>query len=276
MECQKAEYLVHGYLDGELELLGSHEFERHLGECATCAERVAKEQSLRLRFAGTALRFQSPHDLQGKAQAAMATGRPAVVPVVSQPRSRRRLWIVAAAIVAVSGLVAIAQTPSTESLLADQIRDGHIRSLMAEHLTDVESSDAHVVRPWFSGRLDFSPWTANLADAGFPLRGGRLDYFDNRRVAAIVFQRREHVINLFVWPTPLGETQSARFERQSNYQMLHWSAAGMTYWAVSDLDAAELSDFVALVQSHAQRMEPALPLAMQRATTSPPEKSDGR
>jgi anti-sigma factor RsiW len=119
---------------------------------------------------------------------------------------------------------------------------------MANHLVDVPSSNKHTVKPWFDGKLDFSPPVVNLTSQGFPLVGGRLDYLDNKEVAAIVYKRREHVINLFVWPT----TQNAGGETVTmlqGYHVIHWTKAGMTYWAVSDLDEDELQTFVRLVQN---------------------------
>jgi anti-sigma factor RsiW len=257
MECRKAEYLLHGYLDGELELLGSYEFERHLEECRPCAERLAKERALRERFAGTSLRFCTPADLQRKIAAEIdaSESAPAAVP---RRRVRWAPWVVsgAAAVVALMSIVTLSRIPSSDALLARQVCDGHVRSLLGSHLNDVESSDQHTVKPWFAGRLDFAPSIADLSDDGFPLQGGRLDYIDGRRVAAIVYKRREHVINLFLWPATDGGTRSPRLVRQHNYQMYRWTADGLTWWAVSDLNAAELADFVALVQNRAAQRQP--------------------
>jgi len=253
MECRKAEILLHGYLDGELELLGSYEFERHIEECPLCAERLAKEQSLRRRFAGTSLRFRPPAELRTKIQSALPQARP-VSAAVSPPRLRGVFWVpAAAAVVLLAILVARRPAPSAEALLAQQVRDGHVRSLLAGHLKDIDSSDQHTVKPWFAGQLDFAPWTADLAADGYPLQGGRLDYLDNRRVAALVFKRREHVINLFLWPAPDSTADAAQLLHESNYQLVHWSAGGMTWWAVSDLNAAELQEFATLVQARASR-----------------------
>lgn len=256
MDCRKAEYLLHGYLDGELELAGSYEFERHIEECASCAGRLAKERALQARLAAAGLRFTSPPELRGKVAAALAESQPNRVRA-ARLVSRRALWVatVAASVFALAGLANLWRAPSTESLLAQQIGDAHVRSLMADHLEDVASSDQHTVKPWFSGRLEFSPWVADLADEGFPLRGGRLEYFDNHPVAAVVFQRRRHLINLFIWPSPGSQSSGVRLERRNGYQMLHWSAAGMTYWAVSDLNSGELHEFAALVQSRASQAQ---------------------
>jgi anti-sigma factor RsiW len=253
MECSKAELLLHGYLDGELELLASCEFERHIEECAQCAERLAKEQALRRRISATSLRFRAPSQLRAKIQSALPAAQPG--PSAIPPS---RLWwgawvAAAAALFVLAILVARVPAPSSETLLAQQIRDGHVRSLLADHLKDIDSADQHTVKPWFAGRLDFAPWTADLADVGFPLQGGRLDYIDNRRVAALVFNRREHVINLFLWPASDAATHVPQLVHESNYQVVHWSAGGMTWWAVSDLNAAELQQFAALVQTRARR-----------------------
>jgi anti-sigma factor RsiW len=250
LDCRKAEYLLHGYLDGELELIGTCEFELHLAECAPCTARLAREQSLRARFQESRLRAPAPPHLRERIQNALEETRstPAAGP---RPAVRRALWAVgaAAALVVMVKLVTLAPAPSPEMLLAQQVRDGHVRSLMANHLKDVESTDQHTVKPWFAGRLDYSPWVANLADDGFPLQGGRLDYIDNRPVAALIYKRREHVINLFVWPAPAGSTSAPRVAREHNFQMLHWSAGGMTFWAISDLNAVELREFVDRVNS---------------------------
>jgi anti-sigma factor RsiW len=249
MDCRSAELLVHGYVDGELELLVSLEFERHVEGCAACRGRLAKAQSLRARFARGGLAFRSPPQLRDRVAAGSGKKRPVTV-LAAQRRAHWWRWLAgaAAAVLVLASVFALVETPSSEMLLAQQVRDSHVRSLLAGHLNDVESSDQHTVKPWFAGHVDFAPWAGNLADEGFPLQGGRLDYLDNHRVAALVFKRRDHVINLFIWPSSDSPTQSPRLTRQNNYQMLHWSAAGMTYWAVSDLNAAELHEFVALVQ----------------------------
>jgi anti-sigma factor RsiW len=253
MECRTAEVLLHGYLDGELELLGSYEFEQHIEECPLCAERLAKERALRRRFAGTSLRFRAPSELRARIQAALPERGP--VPVAAPPRRTPwGFWVpAAAAVVLLAIFVGRGPAPSAETLLAQQIRDGHVRSLLAGHLKDIDSSDQHTVKPWFAGRLDFAPWTADLADEGFPLQGGRLDYIDNRRVAALVFKRREHEINLFLWPAADAAAHGVRLVHESNYQLVYWTAAGMTWWAVSDLNAAELQEFAALVRARAER-----------------------
>src|SRR5260370_21074 len=135
------------------------------------------------------------------------------------------------------------QRPGTDQLLATQLIGGHVRSLMANHLTDVASSDQHTVKPWLDAKLDFAPPVVDLASEGFPLIGGRLDYLDNRPVAALVYQRRKHFINLFVWPGAAAAARPAMAISHQGYQLLHWADPDFNYWAVSDVNANDLQTF---------------------------------
>jgi anti-sigma factor RsiW len=125
-----------------------------------------------------------------------------------------------------------------------EVISGHVRSLQASHLTDVATSDRHTVKPWFNGKIDFAPPVVDLAAQGFPLAGGRLDYLHGRSVAALVFRRRQHVINLFVWPSKPGETLASHAS-QGGYSIAYWTHGGLEFWAVSDIDGAELERFAA-------------------------------
>jgi anti-sigma factor RsiW len=135
-----------------------------------------------------------------------------------------------------------------ETLLVNDIVSSHVRSMMANHITDVSSSDSHTVKPWFSGKLDYSPPTKDLTEQGFRLIGGRLDYLDNRPVAALVYQHSQHFINLYVWPSnsvpAIQEEQTAR----QGYNLIHWTKSGMSYWLISELNLTELNECARLLK----------------------------
>jgi anti-sigma factor RsiW len=151
-----------------------------------------------------------------------------------------------------SGLLALPgmRTFAPGSGLTDEIVAGHVRSLMASHLADVASTDQHTVKPWFSGKVDFSPPVTDLAAQGFPLTGGRLDYLDRHPVAALVYQRHAHTINVFVWPEN-GADQNGATASEQGYHVVQWRNAGMHFAAVSDLNADELGSFADMLRQHA-------------------------
>ncbi len=252
MICQETQAFIHAYVDGELDLLRSLDIEKHIADCEACAQQYRTERGLQQAFRAAPLRFTTPQGLQkrilsslgGRAKAAK-TRRP----FAGSPGWN---WAGVAAGVAVALVIGwtlsrISRGPSSDDLLAEEVVSSHVRSLMANHLADVPSSDQHTVKPWFNGKLDFSPPVKDLASAGFPLVGGRLDYLDGRPVAALVYQRRKHFINLFIWPST-GVSGQKTIMRQG-YNLLHWSSSGMTYWAVSDLNAGELQEFAQSVRN---------------------------
>lgn len=149
--------------------------------------------------------------------------------------------------------------PSADELLADDVISSHVRSLMVNHLADVASSDQHTVKPWFNGKLDFSPTVTDFTAQGFPLVGGRLDYLDRRPVAALVYRHRLHLINVYEWPAAGEEPAAMRTLSRQGYHLVHWAQGDMAYWVVSDLDARELMNLVSIVQ--AQGKPPAVSLS---------------
>jgi anti-sigma factor RsiW len=261
MHCEDARPLIDSYLDGELDLVRTLDLERHVDGCASCAPIRQSAMELRAAIRQELPYFRAPQSLQQRVRAI------AQQPAKAAPRVTVLSWqwigAAAAVLLVVLGAARLGENllgPSQEDLVAQQIVAGHIRSLMANHLADVASTDQHTVKPWFDGKLDFAPPVTDLAQAGFPLTGGRLDYVDGRPVAALVYQRRLHYINLFVWPTTGGKsappgseqasktTSQARAQTREGYNMLHWSKDGMNYWAVSDVAADDLQSFASLLQ----------------------------
>jgi anti-sigma factor RsiW len=161
------------------------------------------------------------------------------------PPARWQWMAIAASVLltaSVIGNVALLRSRSAASqVLADDVLSAHVRSLAGTHLLDVPSTDQHTVKPWFNGKLDFSPAVKEVE--GFPLLGGRLEYFQGHLAAALVYGRARHIVNLFVWPSQPAADVS---ETRNGYHMQSWSAGGMVYWAVSDLNEAELKQFASL------------------------------
>jgi anti-sigma factor RsiW len=252
VDCKNAQTLLVSYADRELDPLHSLEIENHLRECPACSERHESQQLLRSGLTNAALYFKAPADLQARIQSSLRKSAKAE----AAPRVGVWHWLNAAVPVAVAAIVILIvvpflRGPSTDELLRQEIVSSHVRSLMANHLADVASTDEHTVKPWFAGKLNFSPMVVNLKNQGFPLIGGRLDYIDNRPVAALVYQRQKHYINLFVWPSRSESGADTEMISRQGYNLFHWSKAGMTYWAVSDLNTAELQEFARQIQAQA-------------------------
>lgn len=261
MSCQETRVLVHAFLDDELDPVRSLNVQSHLDACPDCAREHAAQRSLRAALRDEALYFRSPEGFESRVRAALGSqgaieskaGRLAAVGALLR---MRWAWLPAGAAAALLAVAVITiwrfgaspPGPLADDLLGREVVASHVRSLMASHLTDVPSSDQHTVKPWFNGRLDFSPPVKDLAGEGFALVGGRLDYLAGRPVAALVYQRRLHVINLMVWPAPGEPDRSLTAAPHQGYHVLHWTQGGMSYWAVSDLNENEMKEFVRLVQ----------------------------
>ncbi len=253
MSCQKTQELIHGYLDGELDLARSLEVEQHMHECEICARSYRSQSTLRSSLKNDLLYYTAPEQLKKRVRFSLRKEAKSEV-------SRRAFgwrWLFVGASLTFMLLVGVVVwrlaprfiRPSGDELLAQEIVSDHVRSLqMPGHLTDVLSSDQHTVKPWFDGKLDFAPPVKDFASQEFRLYGGRLEYLNNRTVATLVYQRRLHYINLYIWPAEqAGATGEATTQRQG-YNLIHWTSSGMNYWAISDLNSVELHEFARLVQ----------------------------
>ena len=257
MSCKDYGTLIHGYLDGELDLLSTLRLETHLPECASCTQTYQSHRALRSALSSGNLHFRPSNDFTRRIRGALLQANRAQLSTSIWRRPKQIRWRIwwpwlsvafSAVLIAMIGwrLVSVTFRPPAEDLLAQEVLASHVRSLMANHLTDVPSSDQHTVKPWFNGKLDFSPSVKDLSTDGFPLVGGRLDYLQDRPVAALVYQRRQHFINLFIWPSA-GDSRQ-KDESLRGYNLLHWTQSGMTYWATSDLNGAELQEFARLIR----------------------------
>ena len=241
------ELRLHAYLDGELGATESIELERRLGEDGQLRAALAELRAISERIRGQARYHGLPAPLQARIVGQVRRQAPGRA--VPARVARWSSWIAAAAVAAVVAWFAptwVRQAGSWDPRV-DEVLDEHLRASLAGHWVDVASSDRHTVKPWLSARLGFSPAVPDLADQGFELLGGRLDVLDARPVATLVYRRRQHMISVFVWPRDppaLGETAERR-----GYHMVRGSAAGLSYWAVSDLNEGELRDFTRLLSS---------------------------
>jgi anti-sigma factor (TIGR02949 family) len=248
--CNALSDKLTGYLDHELDERAAGEIEAHLRQCVTCSAQLERERRLRAAVQAHLTPLRAPERLRSNVRAMLRAQ-------VKRPQ-RRQTWLptwaatAAALLLGVAGgwQLAIRHAPgAVGSDLVTEVVAGHVRSLQGAHLTDIASSEHHTVKPWFAGKLDFSPPVPDFTTEGFPLIGGRLDYLGERQVAALVYGRRQHVINLFVWPSRDANALPAAASRRG-YDVMHGAAGGMTYWAISDLNETELSQFAQLVAAN--------------------------
>ncbi len=246
---------VDAYLDGELAAVDARELEAHLAQCLECTRFRDGRLALRAAIATHVPTFQAPPALRERIRAA-AQGRGRGSRRFAVRNWWRPLALAASLAVVALGSWSLAVQRAAGDRLTDELFASHIRSLMPGHLTDVVSSDQHTVKPWFNGRLDFSPPVFDFAGRGYPLLGGRLDYVDGRTVAALVYGRRQHVINVFLWPAAHGPTGGPNTRDRQGYHMTHWTTADYTYWVVSDLGLGELQDFAQLLRQADSNVQP--------------------
>ncbi|HXP31867.1 MAG TPA: anti-sigma factor [Stellaceae bacterium] len=245
-ECDMA-LLTQADFDGELDAVQAAEAERHRAGCAICQAALAELQQVRQRIRQDAPYHRAPDRLRQAVAARLATATAAAPPARRAPAGRwgRSIASFGVGAALAASLMLVILSPGRDSTL-DQVVASHLRSLQPGHLEDVVSTDQHTVKPWFDGRIDFAPPVKDFAAAGFPLEGGRLDYVDNRPVAAMVYGRDKHLINLFVWPAQGAADRAPRTTQRDGYNVVDWIEGGMALWAVSDVESGQLGEFVRL------------------------------
>jgi anti-sigma factor RsiW len=251
--CPDKTALLHGLLDGELDAVNAAAFEAHLETCEVCNAEYLRLLALRGELSAPGVSHRAPERLQASIEAMLAAETQGAPEPASRPL-RRAGWMAGGALggLLAAGLAVMVVLPQVNATAMDrQLVASHVRSLLANHLTDVATSNQHVVRPWFNGKVDIAPPVPELADQGFPLVGGRLDYIDGRVAPAIVYKRRLHTVNLFVLPAADAGFQGARTARREGYSIVEWTAGGLSYAAVSDIDLGDLKLFRQAFIAHA-------------------------
>jgi mycothiol system anti-sigma-R factor len=265
VNCEEMKNLMDAYLDGELDPVTSQKVEQHLRDCPKCEQAYEVDTALAHAISQAAPYYKAPLELRERIQVSLreaigaSTSRGAagagLLPVRRPEAVRRGVffdipwnWLALAAAIVLAAIVASSflprlRQPGADQFLATQLIASHVRSLMADHLTDVASSDQHTVKPWLDVKLDFAAPVVDLSGDGFPLIGGRLDYLDNHSAAALVYQRRKHFINLFIWPTTAADNKEQKMVERQGYHLVHWIDGDFTYWAVSDVGVGDLQNF---------------------------------
>ncbi len=241
MNCSVAREMLGPYVDGELDASAQFQLRLHLSDCESCTATVRRLQALSNMIRSGGLSYEAPAGLETRIRKSIGTHR-------SAPK-----WLAWGAMAATIALVStlsirVTQQFGTESQLEQELISSHVRAMMTGHTTDVVSTDQHTVKPWFNGRIDFSPRVTDLASHGFPLVGGRVDYLDGRVAAALVYQRRGHVIDVFIWPTRSGDV--AGDEDSRGFNIAQWTRDGMSFAAISDLNKTELEQFRTLLATN--------------------------
>jgi anti-sigma factor RsiW len=241
--CDKV-LLVQAEFDGELDAAQAAALAAHRRDCPVCQAAAAALGRARALLRD-GLYEPAPDDLRQRLIARLEAARPSPAPRLRRLRLRQ-WWSAGLGFglgAACAATLALLLAVPSGSDLTQELVASHIRALQPGHLEDVISTDRHTVKPWFDGRLDFAPPVIELAKAGFPLKGGRLDYVDGRQVAALVYQRDKHIIDLYVWPQRGRSGRAAELPQRQGYNVVHWRWNGMTFWAVSDVETSQLLDF---------------------------------
>lgn len=246
MKCTEVTPMLDALLDNELDMVNRHSIEKHIQTCPVCLGEWKKLTTLQQKIRQQTEYYKAPVQLFDTLSS-IEKALPVPTPLF------RRRWLSPALAASITllisiGLLQLDRQSQQQDYLRSEIITGHVRSLMAEHLTDVASSDRHTVKPWFNSRVDFSPTVYDFTTDGFPLVGGRLDYLQNRNVVALVYRRRQHIINLYTWPEQKSRDTVIKIYKQQGYRILSWQEQGMSYWAISDLNMHDMKTFARLIQ----------------------------
>ncbi|NYT39342.1 anti-sigma factor [Sphingomonas sp. R-74633] len=236
--------LIHAYADGELDAANTVSLEAHLKTCPECRAQLDEIEAVRALMAA-APRTEASPELRGRIEAMLdaEVPKPARAGLFGHIASGRWASGALTGAIAASLALLVAAPQLTRSDTEDQLVQSHVRSLIAGHVVDIATSNRHVVKPWFNGRIDFAPPVPELAAQGFPLVGGRMDYIEDKPAAAIVYKRALHTINLFVRPAAGLSLPGASAVRHKGYSLVRWTNGGLEYWAVSDVDPNDLQLF---------------------------------
>jgi anti-sigma factor RsiW len=247
MTCSELETRLHAYLDAELPEAAAREVAAHVAQCPHCGPWYEEQRTLRAALRERLPALRAPDTLRAGIQRGLRAAQGAARPRIAVGWQ----WAAAAAVLvgAVGGTWSLARRGVAADSIAAEVLASHVRSLMPGHLTDVLSTDQHTVKPWFNGRLDFSPPVEDFAASGYPLLGGRVDYAAGRPVAVLVYGRRQHVINVMLWPAGTGSSAGPAMRTTQGYHLLHWTGRSFTFWVVSDLGMGELGQFAAQLRA---------------------------
>jgi len=242
MTCDDALVLVHALADGELDAGHARDVEMHVASCRRCTAEFASAREMKRALAAMNLRFAAPASLRARVEGAIPKPRP-----VTSRRTLLKGFALGSAVsaLAASGIGVVVLREAREGRVLGDAISAHLRSLQGEHLTDVLSSDQHTVKPWFNGKLDLAPPVPDLTAQGFTLIGGRLDFLDGKPVAALVYRRRAHVINVFVGQDLGTAPATPELQVMQGFNLLRWDEGGLSALAVSDLNRDELEEFAA-------------------------------
>ena len=251
MTCDEAHQLLHAYIDDELDIATALQIEAHLPGCPKCQKELEAAQAAGHAVAQPAVYYPASSELRDRLKRAIRSEIRGTE-TAPHPGFLTAWWkrpmafsgLAAAMLLIVCSVMLLLPAHSSRGQI-DELVGSHVRSLEENHLMDVASTDQHTVKPWFAGKLEFSPPVIDLSAEGFPLIGGRLDYLDQKKVAALIFRRNKHVINLFIWP---GDT-TPEVDAKQGFNLIRFECKGMTCWAVSDVNAGELQQFADLYKA---------------------------